>query len=520
MRGVGEANLTAREKLVLKALSAAGEALTPKEIAERTGLKEDAASQIAFILAEKGFVKVKEREEVFYRLTEEGKEYAERGLPERRALSMLKERACSIDDLKASLGEREAKIAVNWLLKKGWARIERKQGKSMLVASGAIHEQKKEAEADEEVLRFLRKGTVSEEAVLEHLSSLGLSEASARMLLKELAARKLLSAKTRKERKFVAQKEVKMKEMEVSLSLKFIPEVTQITPEMIRTGSWRSVKLKEYDVKLPAEEIYPAKVHPYQRLVDEMRRIFTEMGFVEIKGDVIQSAFWNFDALFVPQDHPAREMQDTFYLGKRCPLDAEPALVERVKEVHEHGGSLRSRGWGGVWSAERASEMLLRTHTTAVTLRYLASHREPPVKVFCIGRVYRRETLDPTHLPEFDQLEGIVMDEGVTFRDLLGILQTFYRKMGFPRVRFRPGYFPYTEPSVEVEVFTKEHGWIELGGAGIFREEVTNPIGVRYPVLAWGLGIGRLAMLKLRLKDIRQLYQPDIAWLRRSSICD
>ena len=304
MKGVGDENLSAREKLVLKALSAAGEALTPKEIAERTGLKEDAVSQIAFILAEKGFVKVKEREEVFYRLTEEGMEYAERGLPERRALNMLKERACSIDDLKASLGEREAKIAVNWLLKKGWARIERKQGKSMLVAS--VHEQKKKEEAEEEVLRFLRKGTVSEEAVLEHLSSLGLSEASAKRLLKELAARKLLSAKTRKERKFVAQKEVKIREMKVTLPLEFRleveAEVTQITPEMIRTSSWRSVKLKEYDVKLPAEEIYPAKVHPYQRLVDEMRRIFTEMGFVEIKGDVIQSAFWNFDALFVPQD--------------------------------------------------------------------------------------------------------------------------------------------------------------------------------------------------------------------------
>ncbi|MCD6387222.1 MAG: hypothetical protein J7L30_02770, partial [Methanophagales archaeon] len=247
MRGVGEANLTAREKFVLKALSDAGEALTPKEIAERTGLKEDTASQIAFILAEKGFVKVKEREEVFYRLTEEGKEYAERGLPERRALNMLKERACSIEDLNASLGEREAKIAVNWLLKKGWARIERKQGKSMLVAN----EQKKEVEADEEVLKFLRKGTVSEEAVLEHLSSLGLSEVSAKKLLKELAARKLLSTKTRKERKFSAQKEVKM---EVTLSLEFRPEVeaevTQITPEMIRTGSWRSVRLKEYDVKL------------------------------------------------------------------------------------------------------------------------------------------------------------------------------------------------------------------------------------------------------------------------------
>jgi phenylalanyl-tRNA synthetase alpha chain len=193
-------------------------------------------------------------------------------------------------------------------------------------------------------------------------------------------------------------------------------------------------------------------------------------------------------------------------------------VIRNVKEMHEHGGSLNSTGWGGVWRRELSEELLLRTHTTAITLWYLASHPEPPVKVFCIDRVYRRETIDPTHVPEFEQLEGIVMDEGVTFSNLLGLLATFYKKMGFPSIRFRPSYFPYTEPSVEVEVYMPERGWLELGGAGVFREEVTNPIGVKYPVLAWGLGIGRLAMLSLGLTDIRDLYQSDIDWLRQSRL--
>jgi len=235
---------------------------------------------------------------------------------------------------------------------------------------------------------------------------------------------------------------------------------------------------------------------------------------VEIKGQIIQSSFWNFDALFQPQDHPAREMQDTFYLDSKAQI---PDFA-RVKEMHECGGAVGSTGWGGCWSAEVAKQEVLRTHTTAVTIKYLADHPEPPVKAFGIDRVYRREAIDATHTPEFEQLEGVVMDEGVTFRHLLGVLKEFYAKMGFEEVRFRPGYFPYTEPSVEPEVFIDGLGWVELGGAGVFRREVTAPFGIEHPVLAWGLGVSRVAMLKLGLKDLRLLYQSDMEWLRQTPV--
>jgi phenylalanyl-tRNA synthetase alpha chain len=239
-----------------------------------------------------------------------------------------------------------------------------------------------------------------------------------------------------------------------------------------------------------------------------------EMGFTEIKGDIVQSSFWNFDALFQPQDHPAREMQDTFYLDTRAKI---PDFA-KVKEMHERGGDVGSTGWGGRWRPEVAQQEVLRTHTTAVTIKYLADHPEPPVKAFGIDRVYRREAIDATHTPEFEQLEGVIMDEGVTFRHLLGVLKEFYAKMGFEEVRFRPGYFPYTEPSVEPEVFIEGLGWVELGGAGVFRKEVTAPFGIEHPVLAWGLGVSRVAMLKLGLKDLRELYQPDIEWLRETPL--
>jgi phenylalanyl-tRNA synthetase alpha chain len=239
--------------------------------------------------------------------------------------------------------------------------------------------------------------------------------------------------------------------------------------------------------------------------------ILLEMGFTELYGDIVQSAFWNFDALFQPQDHPAREMQDTFYLGEREPL---PPGADRVRKMHENGGGIDSTGWGGTWESGKAEQCVLRTHTTLLSIQHLALHPEPPVKAFAIGRVYRREAIDATHLPEFEQLEGIVMDKGVTFRHLLGYLREFYNRMGFPEVRFRPGYFPYTEPSVEPEVFVEGLGWVELGGAGIFRKEVTAPWGIEHPVLAWGLGVSRVAMLRLGLKDLRELYRSDIGWIR------
>ncbi|MBA5942681.1 MAG: phenylalanine--tRNA ligase subunit alpha, partial [Methanophagales archaeon] len=433
--------------------------------------------------------------------------------------------------------ENEANIAINWLLRKRWARFEDKAGEKVLTVTENTSWERPGYNIDEEFLRIMHdagEAEIDEIVLLKMLkekiagldsdSDLNLDSIDESL---NLDLERLLDDLVRKRRLVTYNTEIKREiaitdagHEIVSRGISIEEELTQLTPELIRTGLWRDRKFKRYDVELPSKKNYPAKIHPYQRILEMMRQIFTEMGFIEIKGDLIQSAFWNFDALFVPQDHPAREMQDTFFLGRRERLDlnVDKDVIKNVKQMHEHGGAINSTGWGGEWQKELGEELLLRTHTTAVTLKYLASHPEPPVKVFCIDRVYRRETADSTHLPEFDQLEGIVMDKGVTFTNLLGLLTTFYEKMGFGSIRFRPGYFPYTEPSVEVDVYMPEHGWLELGGAGIFREEVTNPVGVKYPVLAWGLGIGRLAMLSLGLKDIRDLYRSDIDWLRKTRI--
>jgi len=509
--------LTATEKRVLLTLGDEGGEWNQRTLSGKTGINEDAVMQAAFMLAQRGLCEIKEETKAYYCLTDEGKEYAEDGLPERGTLDFLMDKKkVTFDDLKNEFQEK-ANISTNWLLRKGWAKIEEEEGKKILIPTGNTSWGYPGYGVDEEILRIVREegGEIEENTSLSKVKKIipEIENTSTKSFFGDLMGRNLLESETHIERK-IAITEAGKGILSQGISVE--DEIAQLTPELLRTGSWRGRKFKRYDVNLASKDVFPAKIHPYQRLLDRMRRIFTEMGFVEIKGEVVQSAFWNFDALFIPQDHPAREMQDTFYLAARKPIVAPEKLIKNVEQMHEHGGSLNSTGWGGEWKKPLAEELVLRTHTTAVTLNYLYHHPEPPVKVFCIGRTYRRETIDPTHIPEFDQLEGIVMDKDVTFRNLLGCLETFYTKMGFPSIRFRPGYFPYTEPSVEVEVYMPEKGWIELGGAGIFREEVTKPIGVKYPVLAWGLGIGRLAMISLGLTDIRGLYQPDIDWLRKA----
>ncbi len=449
------------------------------EVSEVTKLNKDAVLKAAHLLQSKGIAKVESVEKRKYFLTNEGEKYLKEGLPEEKVLDLLKEKKeVNIKDLEKVLGSDAVKIAVGWLKRKD--AIEIKNGKIRLVKNVNIEER--------QALNLIKLGKWQN------------VEAN---VLKNLIKRKLVDQDVTKEIfiEILGKPKVEIKDY-----------ISDLTPDLIISGKWRNKTFLEYDIRIPSKEIFVGKIHPYEKIIRECRKIFLEMGFTEIKGHYVQPAFWNFDALYQPQDHPARDMQDTFYLNKFVDLDSD--IVEKVKNTHENGWITGSTGWGGVWDIRKAQQLVLRTHTTAITIKYLAENPNPPVKAFCIDRVYRREAIDATHLPEFDQLEGVVLDEDVGFRDLLGLLKEFFAKMGFENVRFRPGYFPYTEPSVEPEVYVEDLGWIELGGAGIFRKEVTEPLGIKGKVLAWGLGIGRLAMLKLGLKDLRKLYMPDINWLR------
>lgn len=485
-------NLTSNEKNLLIALENVKRA-SPQELAGLAGMKIETMMHAAFLLEEKGFSLVEERITETYELTSEGKKYATEGLPERKVMDALKG-PLSMQELKQMFPPELAGIATGWLRRKGWAKIE--DGIVVPASCASIGD-------DERVLAMLLDRTANIEELGKENS-----------VVDELIKRKLVVKKEEKHRSVSITPEGTAL---VAKGIVVEDEVAQINTEMLRSGQWKDMKFRQYNIYTAPKAVYGAKAHPYQRLIDMMRRIFLDMGFTEIKGEIIQSSFWNFDALFQPQDHPAREMQDTFHLSSTSELPAE--YKDDVCAMHEYGGGTDSTGWGGTWSEEVARKNVLRTHTTSLTIKYLADNPNPPVKAFSIDRAYRRETIDPTHTPEFEQLEGIVMDKDMSFANLLGCLKEFYFRMGFEDVRFRPGYFPYTEPSVEPEVYVEGLGWVELGGAGVFRKEVTYPLGIKYPVLAWGLGVSRLAMLKLGLKDLRLLYQSDIDWLRKSEVC-
>lgn len=494
--------LSNNEKLVLRALGELGRA-SVEAIAEHVKLSKSAVNRALYWLVRKGLVEVEEGGDSAVVLEEEGRLYLEKGLPERRALEFLLSKGgeAEISALSQVLDRGEVGIALGWLRRKGLAEIS--GGKVVLTGKG----KRAEKTADERLLERLAEGEVM-------LSQLSDEERSALELLKGRQRVVKLEERSLKEARLTPGGE----EL-VARGIELEEEISQLTHDIIKHRAWREKKLRRYDVTLPAPELLPAKLHPLRIIIDEIRSIFLQMGFKEITGPLVESSFWNFDALFVPQDHPAREMQDTFYLEK--PSEArlpDREIVAKVKRAHEDGADTGSVGWRYSWSEELARAALLRTHTTATTIRHLASKRKPPIKVFCVDRVFRKERITFKHLPEFHQVEGIVVGD-VSFSDLLGLLREFYRKMGFERVRFRPGYFPYTEPSLEIEVFFPDREkWLELGGAGIFRPEVTEPLGIRHPVLAWGLGIERLAMLRLGLEDIRELYMSDITWLRRARV--
>jgi phenylalanyl-tRNA synthetase alpha chain len=295
--------------------------------------------------------------------------------------------------------------------------------------------------------------------------------------------------------------------------------INRLTPNLLKTGQWRKKTFRAYDVEINVPRKYGGKKHFVEEAVEYIRRIWLEMGFREMTGNYVQSAFWDLDALFVPQDHPAREMQDTFYLSGSAKL---PSLWKTVKNVHENGGNTGSTGWQYSFSKAEAEQLLLRTHTTVLSARTIATLKKAdlPAKFFAVGKVFRNEALDWKHLFEFYQVEGIVVDPDANLKHLKGYLRQFYRKMGFPKVRMRPAHFPYTEPSLEVDVFHPiKKEWVELGGAGIFRPEVVKPLlGFDCPVLAWGQGMGRIIADYWNITDIRDLYKNDIQQLREMNV--
>ncbi|MBN2489679.1 MAG: phenylalanine--tRNA ligase subunit alpha [Planctomycetes bacterium] len=499
---------------VLTALGAHDDAVGLDALAAEVDIDPARVKVALDALATGGFVAVLEETALEYRLGPKGRALAGRPLPERAVIEALVAGAgaARIAELASTCGleAREAGESLRWLAEKGWAR---RTGEAIALTE-AGRAAAGRPDADEVLLAVLAEAG----------GRLGEAELRARGVDLDRALTLFDKRKQLVERKDRVRRSARCLAAGRALlaaGVRARREVTQLTPELLADGKWRDVEIKPYDVTLAAETLVPGKEHPFRRVLEETRRVFLEMGFTEIVSPCCESSFWDFDALFQPQDHPARDLQDTFYVKRpaavRLPSDS---LVGEVAATHENGGSTGSIGWGYRWDKALATRPVLRTHTTAATIRALAADPRPPRKVFCVGPVFRNETITYKHLPVFHQVDGIIIDRAASLACLLGTLGAFYRKMGFKRFQFRPAFFPYTEPSVEVFVWHEVKGdWVEMGGSGLFRPEVTRPFGCEVPVLAWGLGLERLAMFRYGIERIRELYDAPLEWLKETPTC-
>jgi len=497
------AELSYNEKKVLLTLQKLNGQASMKEITEKGDFSQDVeVANAASWLQSKRFVSLQTTMTTVYSLGKDGRHFLEKGLPEKRALKHLADQGgnAPLSSLSKVLAPEEVPIAVGWLRTNGWATIQK--GKETVLSITPTGYQAVTQISDVETL--LRELHEHPETPQEKARVGPLLARKNVLREKELVS---TSVALTEEGRAVLQHGLDLKE-----------EISQVTTGIIKSKEWAHKTIRPYDIHAFAPATYGGGPHPLVHLIGQIRQIFLEMGFQEVEGNYVESTFWNMDVLFIPQDHPAREMQDTLYCRtpKSLPI-TDLTLFKKVAEVHENGNATGSTGWGYTFSKAEAERALLRTHTTVNTIRYLYFNPVPPAKVFSIGRVFRKESIDATHLPEFHQIEGIVHEEHATFRQLLGVIKEFYTRMGFEKIRFRPGYFPYTEPSMEVEVFWNGK-WMELGGSGVFRPEVTIPVGVTSPVLAWGLGLERLAMLKFGLSDMRRLYVSDLEWIRTTPL--
>jgi len=292
--------------------------------------------------------------------------------------------------------------------------------------------------------------------------------------------------------------------------------VEQLTPELIKNKKWKGKKFRTYDINAKFPAIIGGKRQPYLAFLEEVKQELLALGFEESEGPIVESSLFNCCSLFMPQDHPAKGIHDLYFLQGKADLKKHRALVQKIKKTHEDGWKTGSLGWKYKFSMEETSKLILRSQGTAVSSRVMYSNPKIPGKYYTIARVFRPDVIDSSHLPEFNQLDGIVIDKNVNFRHLLGLLSLFAKRIAkAERIKFVPAYFPFTEPSVELQAYFNGK-WLELGGAGIFRPEVTEPFGIKGRVIAWGLGIDRLFMIKQGIKDIRDLFSQNINFLRKS----
>jgi phenylalanyl-tRNA synthetase alpha chain len=505
--------LRTQEQRLLSALESLGGKASVEQLIDACRFPDTAVMRNALTLQEKNYITIHAEHQNVIKLTPEGQQYAKNGLPERNLIRTVAALGGTADPQtaakQAGIEPQFIQIALGWTIRKKWA-IYTSENNTIRIAEQLLHQTFIPEGCDETLIKYL---CTKAQATLDDLSS-ELKEAA-----EQLKKRTLLTIEPKTTRTLQITPQGKKAAAESKTAPQ---EITQLTPELIITGKWHTTKLQKYNIQAPVAKTWPGKKHPYLQFLDEVRAKLVNLGFQEMTGTNEKTSFFNFDALYTPQDHPAREASDIYYIKdpQYGDISQHATTVQHVAETHENGWKTGSTGWEYKYSLLTAQRLILRGHGTCLSARTLESKNfQVPSKHFSIARVYRPEITDKTHLSEFNQVEGIIVDENLTLKDLLGVLGKFAMEIaGADKVCFKPDYFPFTEPSVELSAYKEGYGWVEFGGSGIFRPEVTLPLGVKEPVIAWGLGVDRLFMMRAGIEDIRMIFSQDLDWLRRKQV--
>ncbi|WP_420182318.1 phenylalanine--tRNA ligase subunit alpha [Haloarcula sp. KBTZ06] len=478
------------------------------DVAAEADIKPEAATRAAFELESDGLLAVAEETLEHYELTEEGDQYVRESLPEQDLYEAAVDAGAADNPVQmgqaigaSGLEGGAVDIALSNYARKAYGEID----------SGEIT-----ANPDAD------PGSDPEMLALEAVADGRVEDADADAL-DQLERRGLLDVREETVRS------VRLTDDGVTALMEGVEAaetVDQLTPELLTSGEWADVAFTEYNVEADAEDVSHGKEHILRQTANRVKDTLVGMGFSEMEGPHADAQFWINDCLFMPQDHPARTHWDQFALEEPEEIGhLPPDLVERVRSAHKEGVGPDGEGYHSPWTEDIARGMDLRGHTTSLSMRYLSGHQvgelDPPERYFSVEKVYRNDTLDPTHLLEFFQIEGWVMAEDLSVRDLMGTFTEFYEQFGITDLEFKPHYNPYTEPSFELFGTHPETGEVvEVGNSGIFRDEVLTPLGVDCDVMAWGLSLERLLMLMYGFEDIRDVHGTlcDLELLRETEV--
>ncbi|MHA1267022.1 MAG: phenylalanine--tRNA ligase subunit alpha [Candidatus Helarchaeota archaeon] len=486
--------LNETQKQVLKQLTREPQSI--EEINQALNLSIKRLQSILGYFFSADLVEREQKIEKSYELTQEGKSYLDTQLPEEELINLIMQKPLTITEIKEQMQDKTRfNIAMNWAKKNQWIEIEK----------GTVKIKKAQAEAISKKIRAIKSA----------LSNLDIKDPT---ILKELMQRNLVVEKDKKLDFYKLKKSVSDKKVEELLTSNLKTAVSSVD---LLTGSWKNYQYKKYSVDTPTEKLLFGRKSVYLEFLNTIREGLLALGFEEFDSPLVDLEFYNCDLLFMPQDHVARGIHDLFFVdSKKIGEIKNRKLLERVKMVHYNGADTGSTGWNYEFDEKKSSNLILRSQTTAVSAHTLEviMNRPGPMKMFCLGKCFRPDTIDRTHSFEFWQCEGIICGDNLSIKHLFGMLTEICHMVGVEEIKFMPGYFPFTEPSVSGFIKHPKLGWIEALPGGIFRPELLYPYNYKKTVLAYGIGVTRLAMTALGIDDIRDVYSTDIELLRNLPI--